>query len=148
MVSLLDIFTSLLNRFKTKYANYGYYLLSLPERNKTPCFLFGLVYNGTSTDNKYLVSKKYDIQIIYFNTFNNYAEQDELKKLQVMSELDDILSCCNLNVKDRNIKYSYYFGDADGNLTINLDFQFKDKTVIDDDITYEKIQEINLEINS
>lgn len=145
MVSLLDVFMALLERIKTKFSDSNYYLLKLPQNHEAPAFLFNLVYNNTSTDNKYLVNKKIDLQIIYFNTFDEYGEQDQFEKLQVMSDLDSILSCCNLNVKDRNLKYKYDFGEADENLTINILLEFKDEKVIND-IILDNIEQVNLRL--
>jgi hypothetical protein len=145
MVSLLDVFMALLERIKTKFSDSNYYLLKLPQKHESPAFLFNLVYNNTSTDNKYLVNKKIDLQIICFNTFDAYGEQDQFEKLEVMSDLDSILSCCNLNVKDRNLKYKYDFGEADENLTINILLEFKDEKVIND-IILDNIEQINLRL--
>jgi len=145
MVSILDIFMVLLERFKTKFSNSNYYLLKLPQKHEAPAFLFNFVYNNTTTDNKYLVNKKIDLQIIYFNTFDAYAEEDQFVKLNDMSDLDSILSCCNLYVKDRNLKYSYDFGEADGNLTINILLEFKDEKVINN-IVLDNIEQINLRL--
>lgn len=145
MVSLLDVFMAIIERFKTKLSGYNYYPLKLPKEHEAPAFLFDFAYNNTSTDNKYLVNKKMDLQIIYFNTFDAYGEQDQIEKLQVMSDLDSVLSCCNLNVKDRNLKYKYDFGEADENLTINILLEFKDEKVIND-IILDNIEQINLRL--
>ena len=62
-----------------------------------------------------------------------------------MEELDSFLSKLNLNVKDRNLKFEYGFEEADEQLSINLDFKFKDgvvNTEYDEDQTRDMIQNI------
>ena len=68
-----------------------------------------------------------------------------IRNLPIAEQKSNILSKLNLNVKDRNLKFEYGFEEADEQLSINLDFKFKDgvvNTEYDEDQTRDMIQNI------
>lgn len=71
-----------------------------------------------------------DLQIIYFGESDQYTGLASLEdKLNAMAALKGFLGQFNLTVKDRNLKFSYSFSEADGELVVNIQFKFKDGVV-------------------
>lgn len=130
MISILDILYSLVREFNTLLPDYNYYFGKLAEKPKYPCFLFNMVFNGDSRSNYYTQNTTLDLQIIYFSETNEDNEKYFENKMLVMDKLKEFLSTFNLQVNDRNLKFEYDFGEADGQLTINMLFRFIDGVMI------------------
>lgn len=130
MVSTLDIIKELKRLFQREFENAGFYLINLNEDYKKPAFLFSYINERTKDNNYYLKTKVLDIQIIYFAKVKTNGKEDENDRFEAMEKLDNILGALNLNVKDRNLKFKYRYGEAGGHLTIELDFEFADNKPI------------------
>lgn len=129
MVNILDIFYSLIKEIKKCVPGTKHYIGNLTEGFKTPSFLYLIVFNKDVRVSKFLKDTTLDIQIIYFGTDDKYSKPNLEEKLMVMHQLKQFLSTFNLQVKDRNLKFSYSFNEADGQLALNMQFSFKDGLV-------------------
>lgn len=129
MVNILEVFYSLIKEIKRCVPEAKHYIGNLTEGFKTPSFLYLLVFNKDTRGSKFVKDTVVDLQIIYFGTNDKYSKTDLEEKLKVMHQLKQFLSTFNLQVKDRNLKFSYNFNDADDQLALNMQFNFKDGLV-------------------
>ena len=142
LISILDVMYEIVKQIGLCLPKAKHYF-KLPEDHTTPCFLYLLVFNSDTQNTKYVKDVVLDLQVIYFNTKDAYEDEDFEDKLKVMDKLKLFLSTFCLQVKDRNLKFKYNFGESDGQLTINLKFEFKDGVVNIED-NYDLIQNILL----
>lgn len=129
MVDLLDVFYSIVGEIRKCVPKSKHYMGNLTEGFKTPSFLYLLVFNNDSRVSKFVKETSLDVQIIYFGTNDKYGKTSLEEKLKVMQQLKQFLSTFNLQVKDRNLKFSYSFNEADEQLVLNMQFKFKDGLV-------------------
>lgn len=145
MVNILDILYSLVSEIRKCVPKSKHYIGNLTEGFKTPSFLYLLVFNKDTRCSKFVKDTVVDIQIIYFGTNDKYSKTDLEEKLKVMHQLKQFLSTFHLQVKDRNLKFSYSFNDADDQLALNMQFNFKDglvDTQFDEEQAREMIERI------
>lgn len=145
MVDILDILYSLVGEIRKCVPKSKHYIGNLTEGFKTPSFLYLLVFNKDTRCSNFVKDTVLDLQIIYFGTNDKYSKTDLAEKLKVMHQLKQFLSTFNLRVKDRNLKFSYSFNDADDQLALNIQFNFKDglvDTKFDEEQAREMIERI------
>lgn len=145
MVNILDILYSLVGEIRKCVPKSKHYIGNLTEGFKAPSFLYLLVFNKDTRGSKFVKDTVVDLQIIYFGTNDKYSKTDLEEKLKVMHQLKQFLSTFNLQVKDRNLKFSYSFNDADDQLALNMQFNFKDglvDTKFDEEQAREMIERI------
>lgn len=145
MVNILDILYSLVGEIRKCVPKSKHYIGNLTEGFKTPSFLYLLVFNKDTRSSKFVKDTVLDLQIIYFGTNDKYSKTNLEEKLKVMHQLKQFLSTFNLQVKDRNLKFSYSFNDADDQLALNIQFNFKDglvDTKFDEEQAREMIERI------
>lgn len=129
MVDILDIFYSLVREFKSYVPTAKHYIGSLPENFKSPYFLYRLVFNSDTKSSYFTKDVVVDIQVVYFDSKEIYPTSKLEAHLKAMSLLKGFLSQFNVDVKDRNLKFDCSFGTADEQLTIDMQFKFKDGLV-------------------
>lgn len=129
VVDILDVFYALIAEFKNVLPKVKHSIGGIPENFSRPRFLYTLVFNGDNRSSCFTKDTVLDLQIIYFGLTDKYGEVDFEDNLKTMNQLKQFLSQFNLNVKDRNLKFDYSFGEADEQLTINMHFKFKDGLV-------------------
>lgn len=147
MVDILDVFYALIGELKKCIPTAKHYVGKLPENFKLPSFLYLLIFNADMQSNYFTKDTTLDLQIIYFATEDGYGVVSFDDKLQTMGKLKEFLSRFNLQVKDRNLKFTYSFGEADEQLAINIQFKFKDGVVnltYDEEQAREMIEKINI----
>ena len=145
MINVSDVIYAVMREVKLCKPDSKHYLGSIPENVKRPSFLFLMSFLKDVKSNYFTKDRSVSIQIIYFGTLDSDGKDEYKDKLKTMEELDSFLSKLNLNVKDRNLKFEYGFEEADEQLSINLDFKFKDgvvNTEYDEDQTRDMIQNI------
>lgn len=137
MVNILDVFYALISEFKKVMPTAKHYVGNIPESFISPCFLYLLAHSKDDRTSYFAKDTSLDIQIIYFGLNDKYGKADLEDKLKTMSQLKQFLSQFNINVKDRNLKFSYSFGEADEQVTINMQFKFKDDVI---NLEYDELQ--------
>lgn len=145
MVSVLDVFYSLVREIKKCVPGSSHYIGNLTEGFKAPSFLYLLVFNKDTRRSKFVKDTVVDIQIIYFGTNDKYGKTELEEKLKVIHQLKRFLSTFQLQVEDRNLKFSYNFSDADEQLALNIQFNFDDclvDTKFDEEQAREMIERI------
>ena len=141
MVKVLDVIFELINQFKKVSKGTSHYLCKIPENYNTPCFLYLLSLNKSARETKYVQDVMLDFDVIYFNTKDEYNQDDYVEKLKIADDLKEFLNTFMLKVKDRVLKFDYSLDESDGQLTIYITFKFKDNVVnIEDE--YELIRDI------
>lgn len=130
MVSTLDIIKQLKILLQKEFEKAGFYLLELNEKYEKPAFLFSYIKDRTKNNNYYLKTKVLDMQIIYYAKIKTNGKEDVDDRFAAIEKIDTILGPLNLNVKDRNLKFQYSYGDAGGHLSIDLEFEFIDDKLI------------------
>lgn len=141
MINILDVIYSIVKQFKICMPTSKHYLGRLPENHQAPCFLYMLVFNGDKGQTKYVKDTTIDLQIIYFGVNDGYGGTDYEDKLKTIDSLKNFLSTFLLKVADRSLKFDYNFGDADDQLTVNMQFKFKDGVVNIDEV-YDMMESI------
>lgn len=129
MIDLVDVFYALIKEFKKCVPSSSHYFGAVPEKFKRPSFLYLLVFNADYRANYFTKDTTLDVQIIYFGETDGYTVTCLEDKLKVMSQLKAFLGSFNLYVKDRNLKFDYNFDEADEELSVNIQFKFKDGIV-------------------
>lgn len=129
-ISVLDVLYNLATEFNTLLPTSNNYFGNLKQKTEYPCFLYTLVFNKDTKSNYYTKNTTLDLQIIYFSEVNEDDEKYYESKLLVMDKLKEFLSTFNLQAGDRNINFEYDFGEADGQLTINIMFKFTDEVML------------------
>lgn len=141
----MDIIKELETKFKKEIPSAGYYIFNLPKDINKPAFLFKSAKRTMADANYYLNRVKLELPIVYFATKDNLGNENIEDKLKVIENLDDILGSMTLKVKDRNLRFSYGYGEIEGNLTISLSFEFMDEK----ELTLENHDTIeNIKINN
>ncbi len=129
LINTLDVFYSIVNEFKKCISTSKHYLGERPEKITPPSFSYYLVYTDEKRSDFFSKKTTLDLQIIYFGQENSYGKPVFKDKIETMTELKCFLSTFNLQVGDRNLKFNYSFGEADEQLTINMQFKFKDDLI-------------------
>lgn len=129
MVSVLEVIYSVVKAFKECMPTSKHYIGNLTENYVAPCFVHRLVFNNDKRQTKHVKDTTIDLQIIYFGTRTGYANTDYEDTLKVMDSLKSFLDTFLLEIGDRNLKFDYRFSEADGQLTVNMDFKFKDGVI-------------------
>lgn len=143
LVKLIDIIYALVEKFNACVVNsnnepeeYTHELGEYTGDEKTFCYYLTFVKERKSS--KSIKECLVDIQVIYHGVRDKYKGDTKLNdKLKVLEDLKEFLSQFNINVGDRNLKFDYDVGDADGELMINLSLRFFDDLV---DLTYDEEQ--------
>lgn len=141
MVSTLDIIKELKISLQKEFDKAGFYLLELNEKYEKPAFLFAYIKERTKDNSYYLKTKVLDMQIIYYAKIKTNGKEDVDDRFSAIEKIDNILGTLNLNVKDRNLKFEYSYGDAGGHLSIDLEFEFIDDKLIKKE-SYEMIKKL------
>ncbi|WP_198524928.1 phage tail terminator family protein [Niameybacter massiliensis] len=136
LVNVLDVIYAIIKKIREQVPQSEHYF-NLPEDYSPPCFLYRMVFNSDTRKTKYTKDVKLDLQIIYFGDKDLYGISDYEEKLKVMEQLRGFLSCFFIQVGDRYLNFEYSFGEADGQLTTNMLFKFKDGLI---DIKYDEEQ--------
>lgn len=147
MLSILDVFYALIKEIKKCIPDSKQYLGSIPENFESPSFLYLLAFDGENQVSYFTKDVTLDIQVIYFGPKDSYGVIDFEEKIKTMDRLKVFLSQFNLQVKERNIKFNYSFGEADNQLTIDIKFKFKDGLVnpsYNEEQAREMIKQINI----
>lgn len=140
MVSILDVIYAVIKKFKVCVPDSKHYF-NLPEDYNTPSFLYNIVFNKASRQTKYVKDVSLDLQIILFSNKDELGKEDYEGKIQIAEQLRSFLDTFILQVGDRYLKFDYSFGEADEQLTINMNFKFKDG-VINLEESYELMQHL------
>ncbi|GEM_PF-2426992 len=145
MVKLTDITKSLISNTKTIFPNCKNYVGKLPEKAVYPCFLYCIGLNRHKINSYYTQKVTLNIDIVYFNTRDAYNTEDYMDKLNVINTLEEkFLSKYYLEVNNKNLDFNYDINESDGQIIINLRFDFFDLTNTEIQEQYEEIQEIML----
>lgn len=115
------------SKLKEEIPSAGYYIFNLPKDINKPAFLFKYAKRNIVDANYYLNKVKLEIPIVYFTAKDNLGNENIEDKLKVIEKLDNILGSMTLKVKDRNLRFSYSYGEIEGILTISLSFEFMDE---------------------
>ena len=140
MISILDVIYAAIKKFKVCVPDSKHYF-NLPEDYNTPSFLYNIVFNKASRKTKYVKDVSLDLQIILFSNKDELGKEDYEGKIQIAEQLRSFLDTFILQVGDRYLKFDYSFGEADEQLTINMNFKFKDG-VINLEESYELMQHL------
>lgn len=146
LINILDIFYSIIKEFKICIPESKHYLGRLEEKVARPSFLYTMVFSKDTRSSYMFKDTMIDLQIIYFGVTDKFGHENYEDRLKTINLLKQFLSQFNIQVKDRNLKFDYSFGEADEQLTINMQFKFKDELVnleYDKNQAREKIREIN-----
>lgn len=141
MVKVLDVIYGVVKGFKGCMIDTKHYLGNLPENYKAPCFLYTMAFHGASRETKYVKDTSLDLQIIYFASNDGYSAADYGEKLKAMDQLKMFLDTFLLEVGDRWLKFDYRFDESDNQLTINIDFRFKE-CVINVEEAYDVVEHL------
>ena len=140
LVNILDLIYAVIKNFKICVPASKHYL-NLPEDYNTPSFLYDIVFNKASRETKYVKDVSLDLQIVLFSNKDELGKEDYEDKLKIADQLRRFLDTFILQVGDRYLKFDYGFGEADEQLTINMNFKFKDG-VINLEESYELMQHL------
>ena len=140
MISILDVIYAAIKKFKVCVPDSKHYF-NLPEDYNTPSFLYNIVFNKASRKTKYVKDVSLDLQIILFSNKDELGKEDYEGKIQIAEQLRSFLDTFILQVGDRYLKFDYSFGEADEQLTINMNFKFKDG-VVNLEESYELMQHL------
>ncbi len=140
LISILDVIYAAIKKFKVCVPDSKHYF-NLPEDYNTPSFLYNIVFNKASRKTKYVKDVSLDLQIILFSNKDELGKEDYEGKIQIAEQLRSFLDTFILQVGDRYLKFDYSFGEADEQLTINMNFKFKDG-VINLEESYELMQHL------
>lgn len=145
LVKTTDIIKSIISNVKTIYQSYKNYVGKLPEKASYPCFLFCLGLSKHKLDSYYTQKITLNVDIIYFNSRDAYNTEDYMDKLEIINTLEEkFLSKCYLVVNNKKLDFDYEINESDGQMLINLRFDFFDLTNVEIQEQYEEIQEILL----
>lgn len=143
MIKLYDVIKAIKDNIKICLPAIQSYAGMLPENPKRPSILFAI---GQSKDirSTYLTqSRLLSIQLIYFGPLNTEKKEEYTEHLETIDALRPFLNQFILAVGDRVLGFEYEIGVADEQLSITLDFKFKDSIVITQQ-DYESIEHIFL----
>lgn len=145
MINVSDVIYEIKKQINNKKLGSKHYLGNIPENCPRPSFLYLLSFLKDSRSSYFTKDRILNIQIIYFGIKDDDGKEIFEDKLKTIEELEQFLSSFNINVKDRNLKFDYSITEADEQLSINIDFKFKDSVVnpeYDEDQTRDMIENI------
>lgn len=128
MINVLDVIYAVIKNFKICIPGSKHYF-NLPEGYSTPSFLYQVVFNSNKRQTKCVKDVSLDLQIIFFSNSDELGKEDYEAKLKVADQVRAFLDTFILQVGDRYLKFDYSFGEADEQLTIDMDFRFKDGVI-------------------
>lgn len=128
MINVLDVIYAVIKNFKICVPGSKHYF-NLPEGYSTPSFLYQVVFNSNKRQTKCVKDVSLDLQIIFFSNSDELGKEDYEEKLRIADQLRSFLDTFVLQAKDRYLKFDYSFGEADEQLTINMEFRFKDGVI-------------------
>ncbi|OOB77431.1 MAG: hypothetical protein BEN18_10290 [Epulopiscium sp. Nuni2H_MBin001] len=130
MIKISDILIATVKEV-SKCVDAQHYVMSLPEGYLSPSLLYLVTFNKNSRYTKFVQKKIVNIQIICFMK-NAYENATYGEKFELIDKLSAFLDRFYIKINDRTLKFTYNYGDADGQLTIDLDFTFYDEALVED----------------
>lgn len=145
MLKTTDIIKSIISNVKTIYPSYKTYVGKLPEKAVYPCILYAIGLSRHKINNYYTQKITLNVDMVYFNTRDAYNTEDYMDKLNAINVLEEqFLSEYYLKINNKNLDFNYDITESDGQMIINLKFDFFDLTNVEIQEQYEEIQEILL----
>lgn len=145
MINVSDVIYAIIKQINNKKLGSEHYLGNIPENCERPSFLYLLSFLKDSRSSYFTKDRVLNIQIIYFGIKDDDGKEIFEDKLRTIEEVEQFLSSFNINVKDRNLKFDYSITEADEQLSINIDFKFKDSVInpeYDEEQTRDMIENI------
>lgn len=145
MINVSDVIYEIIKQIKNKKLGSEHYLGNIPENCTIPSFLYLLSFLKDTRSSYFTKDRILNIQIIYFGIKDDDGKEIFEDKLKTIEELEQFLSSFNINVKDRNLKFEYSITEVDEQLSINIDFKFKDSVInpeYDEEQTRDMIENI------
>lgn len=131
MITVENIYNSLVSKLKTQYPAYGIYGQEWKEDGVKPAFLISIYPKNISMENPRYKKFTYSIMITYLQ--NEFDFSDNMKK---MEELQGLFGM-NLSVADRVLTIAdYHFsytGDKSNILQFSFDMEFLQRNDIKDE---------------
>lgn len=143
LVKLYDVIKAIKDNIKICFTEMNFYLGKLPEKPVRPSFLIMLANSKDKRSNFLSQSRLLSIQLIYFGPLNDENKEELLNQLETVEALRPFLNKFVLKVGDRALTFEHEVGEADEQLSIIIDFKFKDSIVITQE-DYELIENISL----
>lgn len=145
LINVSDVIYEIIKQIKNKKLGSEHYLGNIPENCARPSFLYLLSFLKDTRSSYFTKDRILNIQIIYFGIKDDDGKEIFEDKLKTIEELEQFLSSFNINVKDRNLKFEYSITEVDEQLSINIDFKFKDSVInpeYDEEQTRDMIENI------
>ena len=118
-----------------------FYLGRLPENPSRPSFLFSIAFAKDRRSTFLTQTRALSIQIIHFGELDEDEKEDLAEQLKTVESLRGFLNRFLLKVGDRSLTFDFDIGSADEQLSILLDFKFKDSLDVSEE-QFELIKEI------
>lgn len=141
LTKLYDVIKAVRDCLKSCMTSVKFYVGTIPETKSRPSFLIDLAFSKDSRTTFLTQSRTLSIQLIYFGTLDEYKKENVIEQLETIETLRPFLNKFILNVGDRTLNFEYEIGQADEQLSITLDFKFKDSIYITQQ-DFEMIQNI------
>lgn len=143
LIKLYDVIIAIKDGIKTCVPEMEFYLGRIPESPSRPSILILRVRSKNTRSTFLSQVSSLSLQLINFVPLNDEGEEELLDKLETEEKLKPFLNKYLLKVGDRCLNFEYDIGEADDQLSIILDFKFKDSIVITQE-DFEMIENISL----
>lgn len=143
LIKLYDIIKAIRDNIKICVPVMQFYVGTIPEKPKRPSVLISLALSQDARSTFLTQTRLLSIQLIYFGPLDAEEKEEFTERLETVDALRPFLNQFILRVGDRVLNFEYEIGEADEQLSITLDFKFKDSIVITQQ-EYESIEHIFL----
>ena len=141
MVKIYDVILAIKSEIKKCVPAAKFYLGRLPENPSRPSFLFSIAFAKDRRSTFLTQTRALSIQIIHFGELDEDEKEDLAEQLKTVESLRGFLNRFLLKVGDRSLTFDFDIGSADEQLSILLDFKFKDSLDVSEE-QFELIKEI------
>lgn len=133
MVSLKDVLIEIKNKLLSSMSGAEVYWGNIPENPSIPSFLLLVAFANGKRKTFGIQENLLSIQIVYFGETDSDGNEKINDKLLALDSISPFLSSFNISVGSRNLKFDYETSNLNGddNLSILLDFKYRDGLTID-----------------
>lgn len=141
MVNLYDVILAIKSEIKKCVPEAKFYLGHVPKSPSRPSFLLSIAFAKDKRSTFFTQTRALSIQIIYFGKLDENQKDDMADQLKTVENLRVFLNRFLLKVGDRLLTFDSEIGSADGQMSILLDFKFKDSLDVSEE-QFEMVEEI------
>lgn len=142
LVNVYEVMKAIKNSVKDCIPEMNFYIGDIPENPQRPSMLIDLALSKDNRSTMLTQNRLLSIQMIYFGPLKDEKES-LVSKLETIDKLRHFLNNFVLKVNDRMLNFHFEVGKADEQLSIVLDFKFKDSVIISLE-NYDMIESISL----